>query len=183
MGRWWRWALVSPDGVAPSRMVSVSASVNLPLHHKVQKLSSGTGSPGWSRKKGRKTVVVKPFLQARCYSFWPVNSVKANSKHCLWPGRITRWPGLCLLPLPTGFSGQRHHALYAGSSVPVSRCWNYCWSLCPAMICRPQQCGRAAYGHFTLLMMQFSVIDDVWKKHLPEIFTGVTVVRARSIKR
>ena len=51
------WALVSPDGVAPSRMVSVSASVNLPLHHKVQKFSSGTGSPGWSRKKGRKTVV------------------------------------------------------------------------------------------------------------------------------
>jgi len=40
------WVLVSPDGV--------SASVNLPLHHKVQKFSSGTGSPGWSRKKGRK---------------------------------------------------------------------------------------------------------------------------------
>ena len=33
-------------------------SVNLPLHHKVQKFSSGTGSPGWSGKKGRKTVVV-----------------------------------------------------------------------------------------------------------------------------
>ena len=41
-----------------SRMVGVSACVNLPLHHKVQKFSSGTGSPGWSRKKGRKTVVV-----------------------------------------------------------------------------------------------------------------------------
>jgi len=40
--------------VAPSRMVGVSASVNLPLHHKVQKFSSGTGSPGWSRKKGCK---------------------------------------------------------------------------------------------------------------------------------
>jgi len=40
---WWRWALVSPDGVAPSRMVGVSASVNLPLHHKAQKFSSGTG--------------------------------------------------------------------------------------------------------------------------------------------
>jgi len=39
-------------------MVGVSASVNLPLHHEVQKFSSGTGSPGWSRKKGRKTVVV-----------------------------------------------------------------------------------------------------------------------------
>jgi len=57
-GGWWRRALLSPDGVAPSRMVGVSASVNFPLHHKVQKFSSATGSPGWSRKKGRKTVVV-----------------------------------------------------------------------------------------------------------------------------
>jgi len=39
-------------------MVGVSASVNLLLHHKVQKFSSGTGSPGWSRKKVRKTLVV-----------------------------------------------------------------------------------------------------------------------------
>jgi len=36
-------ALVSPDGVVPSRIVGVFASVNLPLHHKVQKFSSGTG--------------------------------------------------------------------------------------------------------------------------------------------
>jgi len=57
-GGWWRWALVSPDGVAPSLMIGVSASVNLPLHHKVQKFSSGTGSPGWSWKKGCKMVVV-----------------------------------------------------------------------------------------------------------------------------
>jgi len=49
--------------VAPSRMVGVSASVNLPLHHKVQKFSSGTGSPWWSRKKGRKTVVVVVWLR------------------------------------------------------------------------------------------------------------------------
>ena len=55
---WWRWTLVSPDGVASSQTVSVSASVNLPLHHKVQKFSSGTGSPGWFRKKGYKTIVV-----------------------------------------------------------------------------------------------------------------------------
>ena len=54
----WRWALVSPDGVAPTQMVGVSASVYLPLCHKVQKFSSGIGSPGWSRKKGRKMVVV-----------------------------------------------------------------------------------------------------------------------------
>ena len=42
----------------PRRMVSVSASVNLPLHHEVQKFSSGTGSPGWSRNNGRKMVAV-----------------------------------------------------------------------------------------------------------------------------
>ena len=57
-GGWWKWAPPSSDGVAPSRMVGVSASVNLPFHRKVQKFSSGTASPGWSRKKGHKTVVV-----------------------------------------------------------------------------------------------------------------------------
>jgi len=57
-GGWWRWALVSPHGVAPSRMVGVSTSVNLPLHYKIHKFSSGTGSPGWFRQKGRKTVMV-----------------------------------------------------------------------------------------------------------------------------
>jgi len=35
-------------------MVGVFASVNLPLHHKVQKFSSGTGSPGWSQKRAVK---------------------------------------------------------------------------------------------------------------------------------
>jgi len=53
-GGWWKWALVSPDGVAPSRMDGVCASVSLPLHHKVQKLYYGTGSPGWSRKRAVK---------------------------------------------------------------------------------------------------------------------------------
>ena len=54
---------LSPDVVAPSRMVGVSACVNLPLHHEVQKFSSGTGSPGWSQKKGRKMVVVMWWFQ------------------------------------------------------------------------------------------------------------------------
>ena len=61
--------MVSPDGVVPSWMVGVSTSVNLPLHHKVQKLSSGTISPGWSQKKGHKTVVVVVVV------FAPVNLV------------------------------------------------------------------------------------------------------------
>jgi len=57
MGGRWKWALVSPDGVVPNWMVGVSASANLPLHHKVRKFSSGTGSPGWSRAKVREMVV------------------------------------------------------------------------------------------------------------------------------
>ena len=44
MGGWWRWALLGPDGVAPSRIVGVSNCVNLPLHHEVQTFSCGTGS-------------------------------------------------------------------------------------------------------------------------------------------
>jgi len=54
MGGWWRWVLVSPDGVAPSQMVGVSASVNLSLHRKVQKFSSGNGSSGCPRKRAIK---------------------------------------------------------------------------------------------------------------------------------
>jgi len=44
------WALISLDGVAPSRMVSVSASVNLPLHHKVQKFLA-PAHPGGPEKR------------------------------------------------------------------------------------------------------------------------------------
>ena len=53
-------------------MVGVSASINLPLHHKVQKFSSDTGSPGWSRKNGRKMVAVwwwsRPLLRC-CWQY------------------------------------------------------------------------------------------------------------------
>jgi len=50
-GGWWTWALVtSPDGVALIGMVGVSASVNLPLHHKVPRSSllaqAHPGGPG-----------------------------------------------------------------------------------------------------------------------------------------
>jgi len=62
-GGWQRLALVSPDVVAPSGMVGVSACVNLPLHHKVQKFASETGSPAWSWKKGHKTVVVVEYIE------------------------------------------------------------------------------------------------------------------------
>jgi len=53
-GVWWRWALVSPDGAAPSRMVSVSASVNLPLHHKVRSSLLALAHPGGPGKRAIK---------------------------------------------------------------------------------------------------------------------------------
>jgi len=58
MGGWWRWALVSPDGVAPSQMVGVFASVNLPSHHKVQKFLFWHRLTGVVPEKGPKTVAV-----------------------------------------------------------------------------------------------------------------------------
>jgi len=94
-GGWWRWALVSPDGVAPSRMVCVSASVNRSLHREVQKFSSGTGSPGWSRKKGHKTVVVWWFVP-ECkleHSYWPFWGEPGSSSSLMGP-----------LPAPMGIS-------------------------------------------------------------------------------
>jgi len=52
------WAPVSPDGVAPSLMVGVSASVDLPLHHKVQKFFFWHRLTRVVPQKGRETVVV-----------------------------------------------------------------------------------------------------------------------------
>jgi len=55
----------------------MSASVNLPLHHKVQKFSSGTSSPGWSRRKGRKTVVC-----VVCVCVWNSTQAAERAEKC-----------------------------------------------------------------------------------------------------
>jgi len=76
----------------PSRMVSASASVNLPLHHKVQKFSSGTGSPEWSQKKGHKTVVVCGGYQIQVATLLPKHKHKLvknkNSRRNYTPGDV-----------------------------------------------------------------------------------------------
>jgi len=59
-------------------MVSVSASVNLPLHHKVQKFSSGTGSPGWSRKRSVKQL---------WWWWWWVRVYCCNELMLVWGGQ------------------------------------------------------------------------------------------------
>jgi len=60
-------------------MLGVSPSVNLPLHHKVQKFSFGTGSLRWSRKKGHKTVVVWFMLRIREYGDVAGKTVEESS--------------------------------------------------------------------------------------------------------
>ena len=66
-------SLSGPDGVAPSRMVGVSASVNLPLHHKFQKkISSGTGSPG---KRAIKQVCVCVCVCVCVFSYFIYDSM------------------------------------------------------------------------------------------------------------
>jgi len=72
--------------VAPSRMVSVSASVNLPLHHKVQKFCSGTGSPRWLQKMGCKfkTVVVPATIVVR-HSILGSHFLRWDELRCIQP--------------------------------------------------------------------------------------------------
>jgi len=81
------WALVGP--LHPDQPVVrmewrpagwlMSASVNLPLHHKVQKVSSGTGSPRWSRKKGRKMVVCVCIQRISSYNNEIINSYQSTT--------------------------------------------------------------------------------------------------------
>ena len=54
MGGWWRWALVSPAGVAPSWMVGVSASVNLPRTIKSRSSLLAPAHPGGPGKRAVK---------------------------------------------------------------------------------------------------------------------------------
>jgi len=77
----------------------VSASVNLPLHHEVQKSSSGTGSSGWSWKKGRKTVVV--------WWWWASSTAVEMLVPLVWPPPrqcpVQSWPWAARC-LPTSWS-------------------------------------------------------------------------------
>jgi len=96
IGGWWSWALVtSLDGVVPIWMVDVSASVNLSLEHKVHTFSC-TSSPGWSRKKDHKTVLVcggRPEIEQLFIALFlgPPGSVGARRELLdLWcKGRLT----------------------------------------------------------------------------------------------
>ena len=49
-------SLINPDGVAPSRMVGVSASVIFPCTIKSRRFLLAPAHPGGPGKKGRKTV-------------------------------------------------------------------------------------------------------------------------------
>ena len=47
VGTGWYWLVRNPDGMAPSRMVGVSASVNLPLHHMCGRGGEPSEAEGW----------------------------------------------------------------------------------------------------------------------------------------
>ena len=119
-GGWWSTstagALLGPDGVAPSRMVGVSASVNLPLHHKVQKFSSGSGWLGWSRKKGRKTVMVVAYGSLRLADWFKPAELNIHIVHadCIEVDRnyITKWPSCTLAAIRHSFCGWMWLCLY-----------------------------------------------------------------------
>jgi len=89
-----RWALVSPDGVAPSRMVGVSASVNLPLHHKSISSLLAPAHPGCPGKRAVKWLWLfeeRTFVGKWHISYRPDVLPVTNSKHCRQRGKITSW--------------------------------------------------------------------------------------------
>ena len=65
-GGWWRWALLSPDGVTPSRMVGVSAFVNLPLHHKSRSSLLAPAHLGGPRKRAVKWLWILGYSFCDC---------------------------------------------------------------------------------------------------------------------
>jgi len=92
-------------------MVGVSASVNLPLHHKVQKFSSGTSSPGWSRKKGCEMAVVWILVTGRNVFFM----LKTVGVHSKWRNIERHWKCMltasdCFLNILTAFQQHSTHS-------------------------------------------------------------------------
>ena len=61
-GGLWRWALLSLDGVAPSRMVSMSASVNLPCTIKSRSSLLAPAHAGGPGKRAIKRLCVCVFM-------------------------------------------------------------------------------------------------------------------------
>jgi len=54
----------------------------LSCNQPVQKFSSGTGSPGWSRKKGRKTVVVVEIWWTKGITY--IHHITTKMLKCAW---------------------------------------------------------------------------------------------------
>ena len=68
-GGWWRWAVVSPDGVAPSWMVSVSALLIFPCTIKSRSsflAPAHRGGPGKGVVKWLYQLVVNPAMHCEC---------------------------------------------------------------------------------------------------------------------
>jgi len=143
MWGWWRWALIRPDGVEFSWIVDVSASVNLSLHHKVQKFSSGLGTPGWSWNKGHVCVCycsirLMVWRWCRCVT---LNVLVAVSKG-MWAvkfcsNKILHFLTRGVVPATGGFS---EWWLLSGCVFVVDNYCYYCalfsWTNCHFLDCR-----------------------------------------------
>jgi len=103
-------------------MVGVSASVNLPLHHKVQKFSSGTGSLGWSRKKGRKTVVCV------CVQVMAAATEKVSFASSAWKGTLNSNQYICQ------FSAHYWHSNLTCTGIHEQLSLDIIWTLCMSSI-------------------------------------------------
>jgi len=137
-------------------MVGVSASVNLPLHDQVQKFSSGTGSPGWSRKKDRKTVVVVCFwiVELKLMSFAKI-AVQLDRRNILYISYVVSI--CCLMCSLLGFDSSHVKDLcHAWTKVQQEGSW------------RSSKNGRRHCKQAFVQYLSSSTLnqDSGWKEHI-----------------
>ena len=99
----------------------MSASVNLPLHHKVQKFSSGTSSPGWSGKRA-----VKRLWYGAMFALFSSTEFVLNYCYCVAEGENQLKSKVCklwyLIRIPSfGKSGKVKEFRKSGKS------WGICY--------------------------------------------------------
>jgi len=118
----------------------VSASVNLPLHYKVQNFFSGTSSPVQSRKKGCKTVVVWWWWFCLLFLVVRLTGSNPNNSLTLWiflsviqskPACPSVQHLLCINFPPPPYVTSR---LISDSLCTKLSCYQHCYEHCKAII-------------------------------------------------
>ena len=139
----------------PGRMVGVFASVSLTLHHNVQKFSSGTGPPGWSRKRRYNGCGVVVWYAMRWGKLFINSSYWMNMQHHQMCIGLPTKPALVLADIVG-----RQTQINIGSFVSVL--FTCCTLLCVGFCCWEYEDMEGALGSPAVQSPGASVSDGTW---------------------